>query len=267
MRRTLSRVAGQSPAQSMARACRETPLRMSNEVAPSVLTLGWTIDSSYEDWPTTIVTIDGVNPVAEAAPDWGGFDPGDLFAEDSVLLPQDRPRRIGIWRCSCGEAGCGVIAPVISGSLDGRWITWSDPRDYVGVFTGPLPPRGDMGEGTPWGLPTYRFDREQYVTEVRRATADRSWETPRRVTARLLADLLRGSRLPGEYVFRWAAPLSEGGYGVSHERRTTALGERCQELLVLDSSHSEPVTAARDMARRLLAVAAEDRAESFREPW
>jgi hypothetical protein len=61
-------------------------------------------------------------------------------------------------------------------------------------------------------IPDLHFDREQYVAEVRRAVADRSWETPRRVTARLVADGLRtrGVILPPDLELRWVEPAGDG---------------------------------------------------------
>ena len=181
---------------------------MNENLGVSVLRVGYEIDRNSPDWPTVTISIDGVNPFAEVAPEWGGFDPSAVFIEDSPLLPQNPPRRVGVWRCSCGIEGCGVIAPIIAGSENGEWVTWSDPRDYTGVFVGPYPIDANPADGRPWALPTYRFEMSQYVVEVRRAAANRSWESPRRATARLLTELLRGSELPAGLSFpSWAVAM------------------------------------------------------------
>lgn len=147
------------------------------------------------DWPSVYILIDGEDPFAQVAPDWLGFDPDDVFATGDPLVPRSQPRRVAVCRCSCGEPGCGVIAPVIAFSADGLAIEWRDFRDYTGVFGKPLGP-GDPRGGTAWELPTLRFPRDQYLAEVRRAAADRSWETPRRTTSRLLQERIASVSLP-----------------------------------------------------------------------
>ena len=231
---------------------------MNENLGVSVLRVGYEIDRNSPDWPTVTISIDGVNPFAEVAPEWGGFDPSAVFIEDSPLLPQNPPRRVGVWRCSCGIEGCGVIAPIIAGSENGEWVTWSDPRDYTGVFVGPYPIDANPADGRPWALPTYRFEMSQYVAEVRRAAANRSWESPRRATARLLTELLRGSELPAGLSFRWASPWKDG-YGVSYQRNSTDPGQFRQVVLLMASGQPDSEVAARDMADRLLATPPEER--------
>src|SRR5262249_23309882 len=100
--------------------------------------------------------------------------------------------RDGAWRCTAapaGSPGCGVIAPVIVPSPDGRRVSWVDFCDYVGVFVSPGKAVGG-DEGTPWDLPDLHFDREQYIAEIERASRDGSWETDRRKTARLVYERL-----------------------------------------------------------------------------
>ena len=74
------------------------------------------------------------------------FDPAKMLGPHSPLLPEDMGRRVAVYRCSCGEAGCGVIAPVIVASPDGTRISWVDFRDYVGVFIGPVEESVDRHE-------------------------------------------------------------------------------------------------------------------------
>ncbi|MGW6196335.1 hypothetical protein ACWF0M_09315 [Kribbella sp. NPDC055110] len=58
-----------------------------------------------------------------------------------------------------------------------------DPAEILGPES-PLVPDDAGHEGNSWDLPDIHFEREQYLTEVRRITSDRSWETPRRPRSR-----------------------------------------------------------------------------------
>jgi hypothetical protein len=79
----------------------------------------------------------------------------------SPLLPDDRGHRVAVCRCSCGTAGCGVIAPDIYPSPDRRPESWTDFRDDVGVFDGPTAPAADVSGGRLLPVPDLHFDREQ----------------------------------------------------------------------------------------------------------
>jgi hypothetical protein len=74
---------------------------------------------------------------------------------------------------------------VIVPSPDGRRVSWVDFRDYTGVFVDLDRRIGSNDEGRCWDLPDLHFGREQYIAEIERASADGSWETSRRRTARL----------------------------------------------------------------------------------
>src|SRR5262249_39779261 len=141
-------------------------------------------------WPAVRVLVNGREPFAAAAPGWRGFDPAEVLGPRSPLLPADQGRRVAVYCCSCGEAGCGGIAPAIVPSPHGRRGSWVDFRDYVGVFVGPGTQVVDGDEGRPWDLPDLHFDREQYIAEIERASLDGSWETGRRKTARLVYECL-----------------------------------------------------------------------------
>jgi hypothetical protein len=62
-------------------------------------------------------------------------------------------------------------------SPDGRRVSWVDFRDYTGVFTGPAAADSDCFDGSPWHIQDLHFDRSQYISEIRRASGGRSWET------------------------------------------------------------------------------------------
>jgi hypothetical protein len=174
------------------------------------LDLRFDLDTSFDpdavvlpDYPLVTILIDGRDVLAQGH-SFIGFDPEVILGHDSPLLPSDQPRRVAVYRCTCGEPGCGVVAPRIS-EING-WIAWTDFRDYTGVFVGPTvaewAAEEELNAGTRLPLPEMYFDRKQYRAEVARATADRSWETERRRTARLLR----------EYLLREAGTLERTGY-------------------------------------------------------
>jgi hypothetical protein len=130
---------------------------------------------------------------------------------------------------------------------------------YVGVFVGPTAHDADHGEGHAWPIHDLHFDRGQYLAEIRRASADRSWETPRRATARLVADGLRthGGIIPPAPVVGWVSPAGDNdGIQLSLERGQPGGKHFQQQLLSLTSVHSEPASAAHDI-EQLRAVPAD----------
>jgi hypothetical protein len=234
----------------------------------SVLTLGFEVLDGRPDWPVLSIRVNGKNPFEQVAKDWRGFDPAKILGAGSPLIPDDAGNRVAVYRCSCGEAGCGVIAPVIVASPGHERISWVDFRDYVGVFVGPVAPEAAEYEGKPWALPDIHFDREQYLAEVRRVTSDRSWETLRRQKARLLEERLRPMDvvLPPKLTLRWVSPAwSEDGVVLSFEHATRDGDEwrHSQQLLLLNSAEADAVRAAADMAEQLLSIFPEDWVRNF----
>ena len=162
-------------------------------------------------------------------------------------------RRVAVYTCSCGIAGCGVVAPWIELSPDGRRISWLDPRDYVGVFNGPTAADMDGSDGTPLALPELHFDTGQYVSEVARISADGSWESPRRRLARLVEERLlpAGLELPEVCRLRWVpAAWDDEGVHMSFERFQD--GHYTQHMLHLQSACEDPDDAADDIVDTLL---------------
>jgi hypothetical protein len=238
-----------------------------NDVRPaaasrlSVLSLRFQVLDDRADWPVVQVLADGKDPLAEAAPDWRGFDPAEMLGPHSPLLPVDLGRRVAVYRCSCGEAGCGVIAPVIVPSPDGRRVSWVDFRDYVGVFNCPIEESVYKHEGKPWDLPDLHFDREQYITEIERASRDGSWETPRRRTARLLHERLEpmGLVLPPDLHLNSVSPTwDEAGFTLMFERMSRVPPEVRQRILRVTSAYGDPEHAAEDMSQQLLSTSPGD---------
>jgi uncharacterized protein YjbI with pentapeptide repeats len=101
-----------------------------------------------------------------------GFHPDDLLGESAPLIPSNPPRRVAVYRCSCGEAGCGCVAPLVM--RVGAEVHWRDFRYFTGVYSRPDDsPSPEGGASLP--IPTLRFDAAQYEAEVERASKDRSW--------------------------------------------------------------------------------------------
>jgi hypothetical protein len=234
----------------------------------SILSLRFEVVDDRPDWPVVSVLVDGRDPFAALAPGWRGFDPAKILGPDSPLLPADLGRRVAVYCCSCGEPGCGVIAPVIFPSPDGRRVSWVDFRDYTGVFVDPAEESLEDGdEGRPWDLPDLHFSREQYVSEIDRASRDQSWETDRRRMARLLYERLQPLKLvlPPDLGLAWASPAwSKDGVAVMFQR--IIRGPRPtirQQMLRLASTLCDPDQAAEDMARQLLSTHPDDWVDSF----
>jgi hypothetical protein len=202
------------------------------------------------DWPVLSIRVNGESPFEKVAKDWQGFDPGKMLGPPSPLIPDDIGNRVALYRCSCGEAGCGVIAPFVVASPDRKRISWVDFRDYVGVFIGPTAPSSAKYEGKPWRLPDLHFEYAQYVAEVQRATTDRSWETPRRRLARLLEEQLMPMdlTLPPGLSLKWINPAWKAdGVVLSFDGAD-------QQLLHLTSTQADPAQAAEDIKQQLLST-------------
>ena len=136
------------------------------------------VDPGREDWPRTTILVEGRDLFGLDGSI--GFDPDDLFAKSEPLIPSNPLNRIAVYRCSCGEAGCSCVAPLIT--RVGAEVHWSDFRNFVGVYSTPETPSSPEG-GSTLPIPTLRFDSAQYEAEVERASEDRSWESyGRRVT-------------------------------------------------------------------------------------
>lgn len=233
----------------------------------SVLSLRFQVLDDRPDWPVVEVLVDGASPFADVAPLWHGFDPAEILGDQSPLLPVDTGRRVAVYRCSCGEACCGAMAPLIVSSADGRRVSWVAFGKYTGVFSGPLPDSAVNDQGRPCARPDIHFDRDQYVAEVQRASRDGSWETARRRTARLLAGRLERLHVipPPELHFRWASPAwsDEGIVLMFDSLAPDQQAQSEQVLLRLLSEQADPVDAADDLARQLQATSPSEWVQRF----
>jgi len=226
----------------------------------STLGLRFLVLNNRLDWPVVQILVDDREAFTDQLPGWQGFDPADMLGDRSPLLPDNQGRRVAAYRCSCGIEGCGVVAPVIVPSPDGRRVSWVDFRDYVGVFVGPTARSVDHQEGRAWPMQDLHFDRGQYVAEIRRASADQSWKTPRRATASLVAAGLRAHPgiIPPGLVVGWVSPAwDDDGIQLSLERGRSGGEPFQQQVLRLTSVHTKPESAAHDIIEQLRAVRAD----------
>ena len=149
-------------------------------------------DDEEEDFPTLTVLIDGYDALHQVGDRWfKGFEAAEILGPESPLLPIVPARRVAVYRCVCGIADDGVVAPMIERRSDDT-IVWTDFRDYTGVFSGPTV-LGDPGGGVGLEQSDLVFDADQYLDEVRRASADRRWESERRRTADVAHRLMRAA--------------------------------------------------------------------------
>jgi hypothetical protein len=190
-----------------------------------------------------------------------GFDPDEILGPDQPLLPVEPARRVAVYQCSCGEPGCGVVAPIISGT-DAE-IRWSDFRDFTGEFDGPIPDE-EPEEGSPLPIPEIIFDATQYAREVGRATADRNWETPTRTTARFLKEMLKeqtDALTEWGLEIDWVFPAHRDTASVSVSFRDVGyryVEKPCSQIVVtLSAKPGAPTDRATEMMETLLSKAPE----------
>jgi hypothetical protein len=90
-------------------------------------------DPARPSYPQVTILIDGDDILGRLNGGFIGFDPAQIL-DSGALLSKDPPRRVAVYRCTCGEAGCGCIAPVIE-QIEDR-VRWTDishqwPPDQV----------------------------------------------------------------------------------------------------------------------------------------
>lgn len=175
------------------------------------------------DHPQAVLLVDGEDVLAGNG--HRGFDPERLLHKGDPLVPVSSPRRVVLYHCGCGVAGCSGRACVISES-DGV-VRWSGFRLFVGLDY-PLDDSLADEEGRPDDLPDIAFEAAQYRAEVERAKADRSWETRRRRLARLLTERLaaepgRWDQLGFEFRSAWLWGDEEEIYAINLRRQGNQL--------------------------------------------
>jgi hypothetical protein len=234
----------------------------------STLTLRFvTTSNGGPDYPAVQILIDGREAFVDHLPHWHGFDPDRILAQPSPLLPADPGRRIALYMCACGSSGCGSISARIVASAGGNLVSWEDFRDVGDDLDGPTAPDAGGYDGRPLPFPDLHFAYDRYVTEIDRATADRSWETSPRVTARLVADGLRARDvvLHPDLRLAWTAPTSDPPAVMI----SFAAGDRYrhdgQRVLVVPADTADPERGARQVLDRLGEIPPEDWAQRY--PW
>jgi hypothetical protein len=200
--------------------------------------------------PVVRIFVDGEEPLATGHGLGGfvGFDPRQIL-QSGALLPTEPARRIALYRCSCGEPGCGCVASVIE--RHGEKIVWSDPRDFVGVYHVPIHDGDITSAGKPYDFGDLVFDAAPYLAEVERATNDTSWETTALLIERLLTEHLDASRdelVDVGYHLSWVAPFWED----DREFRVAFIGPDGQVVVALSPSAATPQDQAREMADALV---------------
>jgi hypothetical protein len=225
-----------------------------------------------QDDPTLSMLIDG-RPVFESVNKSGyqGFDPATMLWDTDALSVTESARRVAMYRCSCGEPGCGVVAPLVS--LEGDLVRWSDFRDYTGVFSEPTldPEQESEYLGTNHGhhlpMDDFSFDRVAYESAVKRARLDHSWESPERVTARIVSDALRADqetfaaegRRVGWVAYPWWKE-ARSGWMVETRRRfpdghvVTWEDDIEQAVAEVSTAPASPDDQAADILRKLRSV-------------
>lgn len=125
---------------------------------------------------------DGVDLIGFFMPDLMGLDPAELLVEPCSLRAVPQPHTALIARCRCGCMGCSD-GEVRIYAQEGRVI-------WVGSDT----------------TQRVEFEGDQYSKEVERSLHDRTWETPERTAARVIAETIDRRELAARgFEFSWAS--------------------------------------------------------------
>jgi hypothetical protein len=185
---------------------------------------GRTVAGEPSDAPVVVLLVDGIEVLEGRG---NGFGPETLLHQGDPLLPVEPPRRVGLYKCGCGDAGCGITGCLISES-DGV-IRWSGFRDFVGRY-GPLDPAlEDDVHSRAVDREDLVFDAAEYRAEVARAKADRTWETRPHRLGRLLKGRLmhqkRWDQLNLEFVSVWVWGDDADVFAIDLRRIGVELGQ------------------------------------------
>jgi hypothetical protein len=128
------------------------------------LSLRFVVDDGEDPrWPRVVILVEGHDVFGLLG--HIGFAPSELFSAARPLLPKSPARRIGLYRCYCGEAGCQCVAPVIT--RVGNEVHWTDFRDFAGAYSTPeVDPQPEGGRAL--AIPNLRFDLKAYEAAVHR---------------------------------------------------------------------------------------------------
>ena len=156
--------------------------------------MGFPDDYHDPDFPGVKILVDGQDLLAQPGrygPYRGPWPPA-LLGDESPFLPVDPPRRILLYmESTTPDPDNGSITAIIS-DADG-YVVWADFRECptdAAIDEDEMVFDHHPSRSTALSIPDLLFDREQYVAEVRRASAERDWESDRWQTAELLQEYL-----------------------------------------------------------------------------
>jgi len=193
--------------------------------------------------PEVRILVDGQEVFA--IDDHVGQDPAEIL-DTGALVPSVPPRRVAVYMCSCGCAGCSDLAPLVQ--RVGNRVEWVSARQFTGAFDGALPEDGwefEPDDGEAVDIPDFSFDADEYLAEVERARSDRGWEPPARLVSRRAADLLRSG----------AARLSERGYSLDRVWTTSDPSKTGVALRSMRGQKVVDVTTAGTVEQRARQIA------------
>jgi hypothetical protein len=143
------------------------------------------------------------------AEDYLGIDPPRFFDQPFLLIGGQAI----VARCICGDEGCDSILAKVT--VDESMIIWETNKGRV-----------------------LKFDKQPYLSTIRAAADDFSWETPERTAERLVTAVFRGATLVDGYCFDWAsAQIRPGKIGLSFSRTAS------QKMIYIDWDGQNPSSA------------------------
>jgi hypothetical protein len=207
-------------------------------------------------YPVVQILIDGEEILTDANPErrynYIGSPPEALLGPDEPLVAYEPGRRVVLYVDACGVPTAGALAPVITGHDD--VVVWSDFREFVDIDEAPVIGRlPEHAQSWPVAFPDLVFDAAQYLTEVRRASADWEAESNPWRTARLLDEYLSEDpwSLGGMRELGWVEPGAEG----TGTFLVTVFDQDLQRSAVIRMAPGPGTMQeqAREMARELMA--------------
>jgi hypothetical protein len=158
------------------------------------LGVGYPAHDSDPDFVGVKILVDGQDLLARPGrygPYRGPWPPA-LLGDQSRLLPADAPRRVSLYcETSTPDPDNGNITAIISNA--DRHVIWADFRECpadTAIDQDAMVFDLHPATSTALSIPDLVFDREQYMAEVRRASAEQEWESDRWRTAELLQEYL-----------------------------------------------------------------------------
>lgn len=226
------------------------------------LRVGYPAHDPDPDFVGVRILVDGKDLLARPGrygPYRGPWPPA-LLGDESPLIPVDPPRRILLYmESTTPDPDNGNITAIIS-DADGHvvWADFRECRDDAAIDQDGMVFDLHPAASTALGVPDLVFDREQYVAEVRRASAERDWE--RWQTADLLLEYLgravrdRPAQSDQDFYPYDSEPADDGSFLVTF---WDELVPRHGLLVALTGDPGTPERRARSMADALLATPTE----------